>query len=105
MTVNLILYTSFQYSGITCSDYNGIPMTSSDPKGDPNGLVSPAVCCGNSCGDKCNDCYGNKALQPHTCSGNMCSLGTGGDEQCCATSIPEDKICGVGIDAPCRLGK
>ena len=82
-------------------------------------LVSESVCCPKSCGDKCNDCFGhvncnncssndnNGILQPNTCSvknQNMCGIGEGGADKCCASSIPKNRLCNTNTDAPCRLG-
>ena len=92
--------------GLTCAFSKGVPMVPSNPNF--TSLVSKSVCCPKSCGDRCNDCYGNVALQPHTCSvknQNFCELGTGGADKCCALSIPKNRLCRGNIDAPCRLCK
>ena len=77
-------------------------------------LLNPSVCCPSSCGAHCNECNGNEALMPNTCSAfrdNMCYQGDGGRTQCCASSIRSYKLCHLGFNAankpkiyaPCRL--
>ena len=98
-----------------CSTVHGVEMTAVNPR--YTHLNNSNVCCPASCGSFCNDCYGNDALQSYHCSyhgnhatnqhtyGKMCYEGPGGWENCCAPSIPADKICGHFVRPPCRLGK